>query len=679
MRADRNNRLKYFKAARGMMDITDCRDMSSLQTILFMILFLQSSANLSTCYSYIGIALRSALRMGLHRNLTYNFNPIERETRRRVFWIIRKMDTYVAALLGFPKMLSDQDVDQELPIEVDDEYITETAILPMPAGKLSVYTASNAHTRLMAVLAKVIREIYPTKAVQQSIPGNARPTYVISHAKIKEIEVDLQDWLDKLPMGLRPGGDASESIVRVQQLLRMAYAHVQMMLYRPFLHYVSSKHTEGKPVDERSYACAAACVSVSRNIVHITAEMQRRGLLIGAYWFTMYTTFFAILSLAFFVLENPTKRGTEEILANASAGRDALKALARTSMAADRCSQTLTGLFEQLRIKVAESRQHIIPEKNNKRRSMGQQLHNQLNAGQGPSGRSSATGSPAIYSSPVMTGLTQRALTFPIQPPSDRPVPRGNIEPGLYTPTSMSDPNLRQTFQDLMTPGMDSTGTSTPDNNNINSPSMQRPTNGGNASSGGDFYPPFSDAGLTDLSAMMFPSSDPFAYPNQPMLSYENRHPTSNANVKAEFLNSNANTNPAFLQNSTSTTSNPRNIFLGNIGPSTSSASTATFKSNQTLKSNNGRQGGIHSSSQNPNLGYDNLEGQAFGPLPPYLMDQQGLGMGMDLSGVTGLDPLGGGTGFTPGLGAGQGWEDMFGEWTTPGDPQQSGGEMKGL
>jgi hypothetical protein len=209
-----DSRLKYFKAARQMMDITDCRDMPSLQAILFMILFLQSSANLSTCYSYIGIALRSALRMGLHRNLTYNFNPIERETRRRVFWIIRKMDTYVAALLGFPKMLSDQDVDQELPIEVDDEYITEAGILPMPPGKLSVFTASNAHTRLMAILAKVIREIYPTKTVEQCIPGCSRPTYVISHAKIQEIEYDLQEWLDKLPMGLRPGGEATEDIVR---------------------------------------------------------------------------------------------------------------------------------------------------------------------------------------------------------------------------------------------------------------------------------------------------------------------------------------------------------------------------------------------------------------------------------------------------------------------------------
>lgn len=653
------------------MDITDCRDLSSLQAILFMILFLQSSANLSTCYSYIGIALRSALRMGLHRNITYSFNPIDREVRRRIFWIIRKMDTYVAALLGFPKMLSDKDVDQELPLEVDDEYITETEILPMPPGKLSVFTASNAHTRLMAILAKVIREIYPTKAAQQCVPGNAKPTYVISHAKIKEIEVDLQDWLDKLPMGLRPGGDAPEDIVRVQQLLRMAYAHVQMMLYRPFLHYVSSKHIEGKPVDERSYACAAACVSVSRNIVHITAEMQRRGLLIGAYWFTMYTTFFAILSLAFFVLENPTKPGTEEILANASAGRDALKALAKTSMAADRCSTSLTGLFEQLRNKVAESKSHNVPEKNNKRRNAGRPLSSQL----AQSNTVSASASPVTYSSPAIQGLTQRALTFPLQQPTNSNVQASSANKGLYTPNSMNDSNLRQNFHDLMTPGMDSTGTSTPDTN-IQSPVQQSQPQ--SSTTGQDFYPPFTDVGLTDLSAMMFPSADPFAYPNQPMLSYESRHPNANPTGKAEFLGTNANTNPSFLSNIPSNAAYGATMFPPNVNPNFKTSQIVRSQSQSNLQMAGQSQNQPQSSQNPPNLGYDSLEGQVYGPLPPFMMEQQGMGLGMDLSGVTGLDPLGGGTGFTPGLGAGQGWEDMFGEWTTPGD-LQGGGEMKGF
>ena len=121
----------------------------------------------------------------------------------------------------------------------------------------------------------------------------------------------------------------------------MSYAYVQMMIYRPFLHYVSQACQNAK-TDKRSFACAAACVSVARNIVHITTEMKRRGLLMGAYWFVMYTTYFAILSLLYFVLENPESSTSKDILKDAIEGRDTLANLATRSMAADRCTSSLT-------------------------------------------------------------------------------------------------------------------------------------------------------------------------------------------------------------------------------------------------------------------------------------------------------------------------------------------------
>jgi hypothetical protein len=113
-----------------------------------------------------------------------------------------------------------------------------------------------------------------------------------------------------------------------------------MMMYRPFLHYVSQA-CESRNVDNRSYACAAACVSVARNIVHITVEMKRRGLLIGSYWFVMYTSYFSILSLVFFVVENPQSPTGSEIMMEATEGRDMLASLARQSLAADRCTHSL--------------------------------------------------------------------------------------------------------------------------------------------------------------------------------------------------------------------------------------------------------------------------------------------------------------------------------------------------
>ncbi len=118
----------------------------------------------------------------------------------------------------------------------------------------------------------------------------------------------------------------------------MTYSYLQMMLYRPFLHYVSGN---GKNTDQRAYACAVACVGVCRNLIHITTHMKKGGLLMGAYWFCMYTTFFSILTLIFYVLENPNDPASAGILKDAYEGKETLASLSKRSLAADRCTHTL--------------------------------------------------------------------------------------------------------------------------------------------------------------------------------------------------------------------------------------------------------------------------------------------------------------------------------------------------
>jgi len=211
-------RLKYYNNARHILnDITECRDITSLQALLFMILFLQATSNLSGCYAFVGIALRSALRMGLHRHLKHvQISPIEQEVRRRVFYVIRQMDIYISALLGFPLLLNADDIDQPYPTEVDDEYITKEAILQQPPGKASFFQAFNAHTRLMETLAKVIKYVYPMKGLSQSVMKGDKPnaTYMISYGRIKEIETELHRWYERLPAAWRPSTEGSVETVR---------------------------------------------------------------------------------------------------------------------------------------------------------------------------------------------------------------------------------------------------------------------------------------------------------------------------------------------------------------------------------------------------------------------------------------------------------------------------------
>lgn len=127
----------------------------------------------------------------------------------------------------------------------------------------------------------------------------------------------------------------------MRHLLRFAYAHVQLVLYRPFLHYISPRLSQASTVDELSYACAAAAISVSRNIIHIGLEIRKQGVLSGPYWFMLYTEFFAVLSLVFYAIENPDKPGTQEVLADAQAGRQMIADLADKSMSADRVTSAL--------------------------------------------------------------------------------------------------------------------------------------------------------------------------------------------------------------------------------------------------------------------------------------------------------------------------------------------------
>jgi len=211
-------RLNYYTSARSLIqDITDCRDLTSLQALLFMILFLQSISSLSTCYGFVGIALRSALRMGLHRHFPHlKLDPIEAETRRRVFYICRQMDTYISALLGFPLLLNDDDIDQLLPTPVDDQFITKQGINTPPAGTPSYIEAFNAHVKLMDLLSKVVKHIYPLKRADPKAADvdESQASYMISYSRIKEMEEELQQWNEQLPYAWRPNPEGPVEVVR---------------------------------------------------------------------------------------------------------------------------------------------------------------------------------------------------------------------------------------------------------------------------------------------------------------------------------------------------------------------------------------------------------------------------------------------------------------------------------
>ena len=506
---------EHFKTARSMMDIADVRHLKSIQAVMMMVIFLQSSANLTQCYSYVGIAARAAIRLGLHRNYRGKFDPLEHETRKRVFWVVRKMDVYVGAMLGLPNLLAEDEFDQEFPTEIDDEYITRDGMSPMPEGRVSMMTAFNAHSRLVQVLSKIVRNIYPIK-VHDKGTGTGDKSYSVAFSTIREIEGDLEEWKRSLPAILSPS-PAPQRYTRVQHLLRLGYAHAQVMLYRPFLHFVAMGK-RAKPVDQRAYACAASYVNVSRNIIHITTQMKQQGLLNGAFWFVMYTSFFAVLSLVYFAVENPDNATTQAIMKDAIEGKDVLASLAKRSHAADRCTATLDGLFHRMPSFLRDG-QKFSAVSNKKRRL------------DGPPSIPAPQEAQATRSDPNLStvnredpGLMRRAGTFPTSAPPNRaanaPPPPPSYDHWQHSASSGPD---------TQTPT--STGFGTPSYLNYDASGQIDP-----ATYGYDAYPFLQNtqavSAITDLSSMMFPAPDePFDYPLQPLTTFENTQQLSKMNT----------------------------------------------------------------------------------------------------------------------------------------------------
>ncbi|KAF2761961.1 hypothetical protein EJ05DRAFT_190961 [Pseudovirgaria hyperparasitica] len=330
---------QYFQTCQTMIDPLACNDIVTMQALICAILYMQGTGMVTRSYSTICAATSAAVRMGLHRaSPPSSLDAIQLELRKRVFWVLRTMDTYVTSMLGFPRTLGEENVDQEMPIALEDHFITTSGIIA--EGQSSSIQSNmgpvNAHTRLIKIMAQTLRQIYPSKRPSSSVNF----AYGVSPTSVSQIESELEQWFEDLSRSDNTSVPSSSFEIRTQLLLRMAYGHVQMVLYRPFLHHILKPRSEGN-IQLRSYACASACIKAAMQIVWLAEELDSRGLIHEAYWFTSYITSFAVTTLYLFITtarDDPTR---EETRHTAERGRAIVYKLAKSNPMADWCLSSL--------------------------------------------------------------------------------------------------------------------------------------------------------------------------------------------------------------------------------------------------------------------------------------------------------------------------------------------------
>ncbi|KZF24167.1 fungal-specific transcription factor domain protein [Xylona heveae TC161] len=279
-------------------------DLLSVQAMLGMALFLQGTPNPQPCYFLVAAAFRMAHSIGLHkRGSGFNLNPVEIEQRKRVFWIAYLIDKDISLRSGRPPVQDDDDMSVELPSEDPADNIGN---IPLADGKSKINLF-----RLICTFAiiegKVYKQLYSTKAAKQS-DGELLNT-------IGELDRELEEWKDAIPVDIRPGHEINSShtpLILHIVVLHFAYHNCLTTIHRMSVHHgywtsrLSNFAIQGlnsRPLNPRVFSSANLCVSSARTSIHLIRYIPQ-----GDYacvWLILYYPVAALVTLFANILQNP--------------------------------------------------------------------------------------------------------------------------------------------------------------------------------------------------------------------------------------------------------------------------------------------------------------------------------------------------------------------------------------
>ncbi|KAJ5765930.1 hypothetical protein N7520_005489 [Penicillium odoratum] len=129
---------------------------ASIEAMLLMVLYnLRSTSNSSVWYM-IGLAMRTCVDFGFHRESRYKrLRPHEAELRRRLFWSVYIIERYTAWSLGRPFSIAEEEIDAEPPSNIDDSLTNDDLLERIINNDLAGQGSQTQHGKLGRFIASI--------------------------------------------------------------------------------------------------------------------------------------------------------------------------------------------------------------------------------------------------------------------------------------------------------------------------------------------------------------------------------------------------------------------------------------------------------------------------------------------------------------------------------------------
>jgi hypothetical protein len=269
--------------------------LANVQALLLLSLYQRNAGERNTAWMLLGHAARMAIGLGIQRDgQNGNFDPIERNTRRIVWWQLHLYEQDMSLELGRPCATQTIDVSAALP----DDTITDGGDLPPD------YLG---HAIELARLSARVKRFVAAKSADYDKADELRQ----ARSMLDMLERELSSWRSGLPLHMLPTYHfAVKKHRRTVIMLHVLYHHIRSVLGRPYL--LGSTHLALQiPFSAQPYDTsiieepAQMALDSARDVLNLLMDLADNALLEGEMWHDFYYGHHASLVLSLPFLARP--------------------------------------------------------------------------------------------------------------------------------------------------------------------------------------------------------------------------------------------------------------------------------------------------------------------------------------------------------------------------------------
>ncbi|KAJ7095169.1 fungal-specific transcription factor domain-containing protein [Mycena belliarum] len=322
-----------------------------VQCFILLSSFLCSVNCLPQAWILVGQAVRTGQDLGLHRSpRRLGISPIDKETRRKIWWGVYSLDRMLALALGRPLGVNDSDCDVEYPVEVDDEHLPEYfSGAALPERQPSLMAGSVALTGLYKIAGRVLREVYALENCKDHLEPDRKAEL---QRTVESLDGELTKWCDDLPAVFKSQSETDEQ-VSMGAVLCSHYYSVLTTLHRNLLPVKRDQPVTAKST-VKAVSSARSCIRLAPSMKNVVPPSHHLA-------FFIQHLFSSAVILLLYAMHSPEPRAASAAMDEAKSSLGALESWEGHWPGARKCKELLMELTNTATEAVAKSRSENLP------------------------------------------------------------------------------------------------------------------------------------------------------------------------------------------------------------------------------------------------------------------------------------------------------------------------------